>query len=103
MSRNQKELNDQYPEIVEAVGKLYEEQFIVDGELVAFQGRLTSFSMLQGRMHAIEPSETLTRKVKVYYYLFDILYLDGYDLTQISQRHRKSILKSVFKFEDPLR
>ena len=45
MSRNKKEINGQYPEIVEA----FENQnfhFIVDGEIVAFDGNVSSFRKL---------------------------------------------------------
>ncbi len=81
MSRNKEELNKQYPELVQAMHQLDVSEFIVDGEIVAFQGNLTSFSELQNRMHVSGPSEALQKKVRVYYYLFDLLYLDGCDLT----------------------
>lgn len=94
MSRNRKKLNGHYPEIVEAVKK-QRNDFIADGEVVAFDGDVTSFSKLQPRMQSKEPD----MDVEVWYYLFDIIYLEGYDLSGIELRYRKSLLKEVFDFD----
>src|SRR6056297_568782 len=49
MSRNKKKLNKIYPELLEALeNQKYD--FIVDGEIVAFENDKTSFSQLQQRM-----------------------------------------------------
>jgi len=93
MSRNRKVMNDHYPEIREAIAA-QDHDFVVDGEIVAFDGNLTSFSKLQPRMHSSEPDPD----VKVYYYTFDMIYLDGYDLSGIGLRHRKALLKEVLTF-----
>lgn len=93
-SRNQLRLNAAYPEIVDALLKQGAREFIVDGEIVAMKGRASSFSALQKRMQ---------KHVPVFYYLFDILYLDGYDLTGLELRDRKEILRRAFSFRDPLR
>lgn len=93
MSRNKKELNDQYPEIAEACKK-QKEDFVVDGEIVAFEGEVTSFSKLQNRMHREKADES----VKVYFYTFDILHLDGYDVTKLPLQHRKAILEKAVDF-----
>ena len=45
-SRNKKELNDKYLELVRALHH-QKTDFIVDGEIVAFDGKRTSFSKLQ--------------------------------------------------------
>jgi bifunctional non-homologous end joining protein LigD len=103
MSRNQKDLNVQYPELVEALKQQRVDHFIIDGETVAFEGNVTSFARLQDRMHVEDPEEARQTGIAVYYYLFDLLYLDGYDTTQVGLRHRKSLLKRALSFEDPLR
>lgn len=95
MSRNKKELNDQYPEISEAF-KQQKQDFVVDGEIVAFEGEVTSFSKLQNRMHREKADES----VKVYFYVFDILHFDGYDLTGMELRHRKSVLTEALDLSD---
>jgi len=103
MSRNQKTMNDQYPELVAALRKQPAHDFIVDGEIVAFEGALTSFERLQNRMHVSNPSPSLVRDTPVYYYLFDLLYLNGYDTTHLPLRDRKRLLKAAFSFKHPLR
>lgn len=103
VSRNQKVLNGNYPELVEALAAQPEDRFIVDGEVVGFAGRQTSFSRLQQRMQLRDPEAALHTGVAVYYYLFDLLYLDGYDLTGLELGYRKRLLKEALRFDDPLR
>jgi bifunctional non-homologous end joining protein LigD len=102
-SRNKKNLNETYPELKEAIETQSREHFIVDGEIVAFEGAVTSFSRLQGRSHIGSAAEARRSPIKVYYYLFDILYLDDCDTTHVSLRDRKVLLKSALRFRDPLR
>ncbi|MGD8822730.1 MAG: non-homologous end-joining DNA ligase [Anaerolineales bacterium] len=103
MSRNQKKLNDQYPELVDAFEAQSTSNFIADGEIVTFDGKVTSFSRLQERMHIHNPDEARKSKVPVYIYLFDMPYLEGHDLSQLPLRARKKLLKKAFDYKDPLR
>lgn len=103
LSRNQKRLNDHYPELVQALAGQDQTHFVVDGEVVAFKGSVTSFSRLQKRMHVNDPGAARQTGVAVYYYIFDIPYLEGYDISGVGQRARKKILKNALSFQDPLR
>jgi DNA ligase D-like protein (predicted ligase) len=103
LSRNSKELNETYPELADALSEQDAESFAVDGEIVAFEGRVTSFSRLQQRMQISDPEEARRSGVKVYYYLFDLLYLGGYDTTGVPLRHRKALLRQALRFADPIR
>jgi bifunctional non-homologous end joining protein LigD len=103
-SRNQKMLNEKYPEIV----RVFQTQkravsFVADGEIVTFEGRVTSFAKLQQRMQVQRPSADLRSKIPVHFYVFDLLYLNGYDLRQLALRHRKELLNGAFGFKEPLR
>jgi bifunctional non-homologous end joining protein LigD len=102
MSRNKKELNDTYPELEEAFGK-QESDFIVDCEIVSFEGNVTSFSRLQERMKIRNRDEAKKSRVAVYCYLFDILHLDNYDTTGLALRYRKSILRDAIGFSNEIR
>ena len=102
-SRNNLVLNDSYPEIVTAAKKLAVEQIILDGEIVTFANKNTSFEKLQPRIGVKNPSKELIKKIKIYVYVFDILYLDGYDITQLPLIKRKSILKQSVKFTGTLK
>lgn len=103
LSRNKINLNDTYPEIVAAIQKQQTKNFIIDGEMVAFKGKVTNFSELQRRMHLKNPDEIKESNTKVYYYVFDIIYYDGYDLSGMKLRERKKVLKRLFKYDDPIR
>jgi DNA ligase D-like protein (predicted ligase) len=102
LSRNRKLLNAKYPEVIDAFGD-EQTDFIADGEIVTFEGGVTSFAKLQLRMQVANPSAELRRLVPVWFYLFDLPYLDHYDIRQIPLRYRKAVLQRAFRFHDPLR
>ena len=103
LSRNQKGLNNTYPELAKAMAGQPTQNYIADGEIVAFKGDVTSFSRLQRRMQLRDPDEARRVDVEVFYYLFDLLYLNGYDLREVPLIQRKALLKNVFSFQDPVR
>ncbi len=102
-SRNNKKINVSYPEIEKACKKLEPKEIIMDGEVVAFKNNVTDFSKLQNRMHLKSKEEARQTGIKVFYYVFDIIYLDGYDLTKLPLEARDKILRQATKFKDPLR
>jgi bifunctional non-homologous end joining protein LigD len=65
-SRNKKKLNETYPELKEAIETQSRDHFVVDGEIVAFEGSVTSFSRLQGRSHITNVAEARRSPIKVY-------------------------------------
>src|SRR3984893_3340354 len=101
-SRNHQLLNLRYPELVEAFQIQKEKSFIVDGEIVAFKGGLTSFAKLQQRMQVQQPSAQLRRRVPVWFYAFDLMYLASYDTREIPLRYRKELLARALDFKAPL-
>jgi bifunctional non-homologous end joining protein LigD len=102
-SRTQRRLNDTYPEIAEALRAPDCDDFVVDGEVVAFEGAQTSFARLQQRMQLRDPERARRSGVRVFYYLFDLLFLDGEDVTGLPLRERKALLRRTLAFADPLR
>jgi DNA ligase D-like protein (predicted ligase) len=103
ISRNQKPLTCRYPELVKALESQDVTSFAVDGEIVAFEGNVTSFAKLQQRMQVQHPSEELQKGVPVWFYLFDLLMLGAYDTRQLPLRERKKLLSQALQFKDPLR
>jgi bifunctional non-homologous end joining protein LigD len=103
LSRNEKSLNNHYPELAEALAAV-KEDMVVDGEVVApaASGR-TSFEMLQARMGANDPASARATGVKVFYRVFDILHFAGYDLTGLALLDRKSILRNALSFRGPVK
>ncbi len=104
MSRNEKQLNDSYPEIEEALSGQVLAGCILDGEMVAFdENKVSDFQKLQPRMHASSREESLESGVKVYYYIFDCMYIDGHDITNVPLRGRKKVLRGALDWDDPIR
>jgi bifunctional non-homologous end joining protein LigD len=103
MTRNQKLVNSTYPELASALQAQDCADFIVDGEVVAFEGAATSFSLLQQRLGVRNPSDDLRAAVPVFFYLFDILWADGRDVRQLPLRERKQVLRPLLSFGGPIR
>jgi bifunctional non-homologous end joining protein LigD len=103
VSRSGKGMNASWPELVEDLEKEPCDDFVADGEIVAFEGRRTSFERLQGRMQIQDPREARATGIAVYLYLFDLLYARGHDTTRVSQRHRKALLKRALSSEGHVR
>ena len=93
-SRNDKILNHSYPEIIAALKELDLPNCILDGEIVALSKKATNFSLLSQRFGVTSLKPELL-KMKICYYIFDILYCDGYLVTHLPLLTRKNILKSI--------
>ncbi|WP_069622222.1 non-homologous end-joining DNA ligase, partial [Streptomyces niveus] len=103
LSRTGRRIDATYPEIVEALAAQDCPDFTVDGEVVAYAHGRTDFALLQRRMGIDDARRARATGVAVTYYLFDLLRLDGADLTAISLRSRKSLLRRALTFRAPLR
>jgi bifunctional non-homologous end joining protein LigD len=94
LSRNDLSLDGRYPELVDALASEPRERFAVDGEVVAFDGGQTSFARLAQRGH---------RRVAVFLYVFDVLWLDGCDVRPLPLLTRKRLLRSELTFAGDVR
>lgn len=103
MSRNKQSLNNTYPEVVDALEAAGQHDAIVDGEIVAFDGNRTSFAKLQGRIGIKDPDEARRSGIAVFYYVFDVVYADGYDVTAVGLIDRKNLLRRALAFRSPVR
>jgi bifunctional non-homologous end joining protein LigD len=102
-SRSEKRMDATYPELVEAVAARTPAGTVVDGEIVAFDGGQTSFARLQGRIGLHDPDAARASGIAVYLYLFDVLVVDGHDVTALPLRTRKRLLRDAVDFGGPLR
>ena len=97
LTRNGNDWTDRLPAVARAVGELYVDSAMVDGELVALDGEgISSFPALQASLSA-------GRDQNLVYYLFDLLYLDGQDLRRCALRDRKERLKGIDTWHGMLR
>jgi DNA ligase D-like protein (predicted ligase) len=94
LSRNDLSQNSRYPEIADALARVPGTRFAIDGEIVAFAGAQTSFQLLAQRAR---------RYVEVFYYVFDVLWLDGHDVRALPLRVRKRLLRTTLRFENGVR
>src|SRR5207248_11285540 len=98
LSRNENELAERFPEIVEAIKNLAARECVIDGEVVALddEGR-SSFQLLQAL-------EMEGRKSPVYFYAFDLLQLDGKGSVGLPLEARKNVLEKLSgDADDPIR
>ena len=104
LSRNKKDLGGRFPEIVEALGRQPVEKFILDGEVVALNNEgVSSFSLLQQRLTPISLAGARQSKNRLYYYVFDLLFANGYDTRHLPQSERSKLLAQGVVFRDPIR
>jgi bifunctional non-homologous end joining protein LigD len=95
LSRTDRAMGGDYPELVRALSEERCRDFVVDGELVAFDSRgVTSFQRLQRRGR---------ERVAVFLYLFDMLRVEGRDVRDLPLRERKSQLRRSLGFRGQLR
>lgn len=100
-SRNQKSFNDDFPPIAKALIDLDVNSAILDGEVVILDhSGKPNFQSMQNYQR--------TKEGNIFYYVFDLLYLDKRDLRDLPLIERKQILKklipsdsnSVIRFSD---
>ncbi|MGY1552294.1 ATP-dependent DNA ligase [Microbacterium sp. A588] len=103
-ARSGTDITARYPEITaDGAPHLASPEAMVDGEIVAFDSSgLPSFSKLQSRMHLTNAREIEREVVRtpVAYHLFDLLSLDGQDLTALPLRDRRELLESLAETAD---
>jgi bifunctional non-homologous end joining protein LigD len=98
VSRNQNDLTGEFPELHGLSKCIKAEKAVLDGEIVVLddQGR-ASFSLMQQRT-GIRKGGRRTgarRDLQVVYYVFDLIYVDGYDLRGASLEQRKEALAQI--------
>jgi bifunctional non-homologous end joining protein LigD len=100
VSRNGNPADAQYPELSVVPHYVAAREAILDGEIAVLdaQGR-PRFELIQPRIMVSDPNAIaqLSRTRPVVYFIFDLLYLDGYDLRQAALLERKRILASILE------
>src|SRR5580765_4339484 len=92
VSRNQVEMTSGYPELANLPKQIDAKEAILDGEICALdKNGIPRFQLLQrkGSSNAHRPP--------IVYFVFDLLYLDGYDLMQCTVVERKRQLAEILR------
>jgi bifunctional non-homologous end joining protein LigD len=93
-SRNLRNITRQYPAVIQAVAGVRADSFVLDGEIVAVDaGGRPSFQALH---HASLDG------VSIVYYAFDLLHLNGRDLTRRPLDERRAALREAIDGRPPL-
>jgi len=106
LSRQYKAQNTQFSDLIAALRRCLPDRSILDGEIVCLdaQGH-SSFRLLQQRLHLQDPAviEARMRQYPAYLYLFDLLYVDRYDVTGLPLEQRKRLLSESVQWTDGIR
>jgi len=95
ITRNGNDWTAKLAHLVKAIQSMKLKPGWLDGEIVVLkEGGSTSFQLLQ---NAFESSRT----ADIVYYVFDIPYYDGYDLTRVPLGERRAFLESVLASPPP--
>ncbi len=99
-------MQDQFPELVEEFLRLPANEFILDGEIAAFdpEGK-SSFQLLQARINRRERGSVLKarQEVPAYFMAFDLVACEGYDLRGVTLEERRKILRVLLPGGDWIR
>ncbi len=99
-SRGSELISDSFPELIRA-GESFNEDVVLDGEIVAYTDSIEPFEQLQRRLGRKQPSKNMLQKVPVRFIAYDILERDGKDLRKETLKSRRSHLEQ-FMHQHPL-
>lgn len=103
-SRTGRDISAQFPELALLPQQLVAGSAILDGEIVVLDARgRGDFESLQERLGVSRPGAAVLRRWPVTYYVFDLLYLDGYDLRKVRLEERKRLLRQALVPQNPIR
>jgi ATP-dependent DNA ligase len=101
LSRNDQSQNVQFPEVVAALRAALDRPAVLDGEIVCFDERgRASFRKLQQRFHLKDAAAVRerARQFPASIQVFDLLHLDGHDVTGLPLAERKELLRGAVRW-----
>ncbi len=102
-TRNGKSLKHRFPNLSDALTALPAETAVLDGEIVALDEKGHShFSLIQPRIHLSGAKDIAAadERIPVYFYAFDLLYLNGYNIMKFPLIDRKAVLQRLIGGND---
>ncbi len=106
MSRNQRAMTIRYPELSNMPQWIKAREAILDGEIISVNGRgVASFQDLQSRFGVKNRNaiKQLSTTQKIIYFVFDLLYLDGFNLMSAQLLDRKRVLTKICREREVFR
>ena len=99
-TRNNNRCEGQYPELQVSPHYVDAEQAILDGEIVILDEKgVSHFELIQPRIHIKDANAIakMGQKNPAHLMVFDLLYLDGFDLRRVPLIERKRLLAKIVK------
>ncbi len=104
-SRRLEPMEEMFPDIVESVKALPVKEVIFEGEALAYNEKEDRFYSFQETMHRRRKYgiDKAQEKWPLHVHVFDIMYLDGKDLTVKPLKTRRKTLEKLFPFGNNLK
>jgi ATP-dependent DNA ligase len=95
-SRNQRPFARYFPEVVDALLRIREQSFVLDGELLACDEEQFDFNALMLRLHPAQSRvQELAQATPVCFVAFDLLAVDGEELLDVPFAERRRRLERI--------
>ena len=91
-SRGSELISDSFPDLISA-GESFNQDVVLDGEIVAYMDTIEPFEQLQRRLGRKQPSKNMMNKVPVRFIAYDILEINGQDLRKKPLKARRNYLE----------
>lgn len=103
-SRNLLDMSHMFPDLIDAIKKIKVNNLIAEGEAVAFDPHTGIFHPFQEtvkrkRKHDIE---TIKEELPLKLYFFDLLFVEGKPILNLTHEQRRQKLKDIFEDVDPI-
>ncbi|MBU0532969.1 ATP-dependent DNA ligase [Candidatus Micrarchaeota archaeon] len=98
-SRKLEKMAHMFPDIVETIKKLKAKEIIFEGEALAYNAKKKRYYSFQETMHRRRKHgiEAMAKEFPLNVFVFDILYLNGKDLTNEPYKQRREKIKKMFR------
>ncbi|MFW5902475.1 MAG: ATP-dependent DNA ligase, partial [archaeon] len=96
-SRRLDDMTDMFPELVEAIKKLDQDELIFEGEAMSYNEEKEEFRSFQETMRRRRKYEVdeMAEKYPLKLFIFDLMYVDGEDYTEKSYLERRKKLEEI--------
>ncbi len=101
-SRNLEDLTRMFPDVAEAIGRLGLDSVIFDSEVIGYDENTESFLPFQETIQRRRKYNVgkMKSKVPIKVFVYDIIYLNGEDISQLSLEKRMKKLQNVLEGKD---
>jgi DNA ligase-1 len=104
-SRKLETMEHMFPDVVESVKKLPQDEIVFEGEALAFNEKESRFYSFQETMHRRRKYglDQASKDWPLHIFVFDIMSLNGEDCTAMKMRERRKLIEGIFPFGDNLK